>query len=99
MHLPRRDVHHVPNLQLLRLFSLGVNQARADSDSEDLAALVPVPEGACAWCEAHVVGHAVTRLEDRVHMYGASEGLSRGARGGVGLVGAADELHRSEVLV
>lgn len=46
---PDGTCNHVPNLQPLRLFSLGANQARADSDSEDLAALVPVPEGACAW--------------------------------------------------
>jgi len=90
MHLSRRDVHDVADLQLLRLLPLGTDQAGSDGDGQDLAALVAVPEGARAGREAHVVGHAVVRFEYGVHVHGPREGFGRLPRGAGGEVGGAD---------
>jgi len=90
MHLPGRDVHDVSDLQLLRLLPFGTDQPGPDGHGKDLAPLVPVPEGARPGREAHVVGHAVVRLEDRVHVHGPREGFGRLPRGAGGEVGGAD---------
>lgn len=59
MHLPRRDMHHIADLQALGLLALGADKSRAHGDGEDLAALVVVPVSAGAGREADVVAHAI----------------------------------------
>jgi hypothetical protein len=78
MHFAARDVNHVPHLEFLRFFPFGTNEARAKSDSQDLAPFVFMPEGAGAGREAYVVCHAIAGLENGVHMDSAGESLSWG---------------------
>lgn len=75
MRLSRRHMDHIADLQTPGCFTFRANETRAHGDSEDLTALVRVPERACAWCEADVVAHAVVCREDRVHVYCACEGF------------------------
>lgn len=98
MHLPGRDMHHVPHLQQARRLPPRTHQPHPHRDGEDLPELVVVPEGAGTGGEAHVVGHATEGWgggvgltgEDRVHVDGAGEGGGWLAGGGGGLVRGAD---------
>lgn len=73
MRLARRHMHHITNPEPLGLLAFRAHKACAHSDSQDLAALMRVPESACAGREADVVAHAVVGREDRVHVYSACE--------------------------
>lgn len=96
MRLPSRNMHHIAHLQLPRLLSFRTNEASPHSHCQNLTALMGMPVGASAWRETDVVAHAVFSVEDRVHVHGAGESLGGLARGRVGLVGGADELHDGE---
>ena len=93
VRLAGRYMHYISHHQLPRRLAFGANKPRSDRDSQDLAALVRVPECACAGSEADVVAHAVVGREDGVHVYRSCEGFGGLLGGGVGLVGGADQLH------
>ena len=60
-----------------------------------------MPVRACPGREADVVAHAgrILGLENGIHVDGAAEGLRGLARGRVGGVGGADELHGLDCLL
>lgn len=59
MPLARRNVHHIPDLQLPRRLAFRADKTIAHRHCEDLPALVVVPVRACSWGEADVVAHAI----------------------------------------
>ena len=96
VHFAGRDMNHIPDLELLRLFTFGADQARAKSDCQDLASFVFVPEGASPWREAHVVSHAIGSLKNGIHVDSAREGLSWRARVGTRFMSCTYQLHRDD---
>ena len=93
VRLARRNVHYISHKQLPRRLSFGANKSRSNRDRQDLAALVRVPECACAGSEANIVSHAVICREDRVHVHRSCKGFGGLLGGSVRFVGGADQLH------
>jgi hypothetical protein len=90
MRLTSRYMHNVSHQKLPRSLAFRANKARSNRDSQNLPALVRVPECAGARCEADVVAHAVVGCENGIHVYCSGEGFGGLFGGGVGLVGGAN---------
>jgi hypothetical protein len=90
MRLPSRNMHNIAHQKLPRSLALGANKARSNRDSQNLTALVRVPERAGARSEADVVAHAVVGRENGIHVYCACESFGGLLGRGVEFVGGAD---------